>query len=410
MMFQNQILMNKTFCIFVLLLSFFGYSQNYKGKISDVKVSGLNQITVDSKIRAVAKNDLRFLRILDAKNNQVPYAFVTRQNQSESYSLFKIVSKISIQDSITTLVIQNEKASKIDRFNLQIENTSLSKTYAVSGSNDGETWFGLVENQMLTDLAATNATSVSKTISFPTNTYGFLRIVFNDKNSLPLNIRSVGIAETQLVPEQLLEVSDFKYKISEDKIRKVTQIVFTATNIHQIDALSFEIKTDYFNRNAKLTTKRARKSKLRESVYDETLAYFTLNSKQSKTIFLEAINEKSFIIEIENHDNQPLEISEIQVMQKPILIVSKLEAQEIYQVIVDTTFFKPKYDLEEFVAETAVNFPEVSISNFSKSKIENALPADKQFWQTPLFMWICIVFGGALVAYFAFGLLKDMRE
>lgn len=402
--------MNKTSCIFVLLLSFFGYSQNYKGEISDVKVSGLNQITIDSKIRAVAKDDLRYMRILDSKNKQVPYTFVTRKNQSESYSPFKIVSKISIQDSITTLVIQNEKASRIDQFNLQIENTSLSKTYAVSGSIDGETWFGLVENQMLTDLAATNATSVSKTISFPTNTYGFLRIVFDDENSLPLNIRSVGIAETQLVPEQLLKISDFKYKINEDKIRKVTQIVFTATNNHQIDALSFDISTDYFNRNAKLMVKRKRKSKLRESIYDETLTNFKLNSKQSKTIFLEAINEKSFIIEIENYDNQPLQISAVQVMQKPIWVVSDLKNTETYKVIIDTTLFKPKYDLEEFVAETAVNFPEVSISNFKKTEIENALPAEKQFWQTPLFMWICIVFGGALVAYFAFGLLKDMRE
>lgn len=409
-MFQKQIQMNKICYLLLILVSFFGYSQNFKGEISDVKTTGLNQITIDPNIRAVAKDDLRFLRILDAKQNQVPYAFVTQKSQSESYSPFKMVSNISLQDSITTLIIQNEKRDKIDRLTLQIENTSLAKTYAVSGSNDGVTWFGLVENQILSDLATAKATSVSKTISFPTNTYKFLRMVFTDKNSLPLNIRSVGIAETQLVAEQLHEISDFTYEIKEDKIRKVTQIVFNANNQHQVDALSFEIATDYFNRNAKMLVKRKRKSNVRESFYDEILGYFKLNSKQNRTIYFDAINEKSFIIEINNQDNQPLVISAIKVLQKPILVVSKLNAGENYQVIIDTTLSKPTYDLEQFVAETAVRFPEVGISNFTKSEIKKAEPLEKAFWQTRLFMWICIVLGGALVAYFALGLLKDMKD
>jgi hypothetical protein len=36
--------------------------------------------------------------------------------------------------------------------------------------------------------------------------------------------------------------------------------------------------------------------------------------------------------------------------------------------------------------------------------------AEKPFWQTQIFMWICIIAGGAMVGYFAFGLLKDMKN
>lgn len=410
MIFKKQIPMKKIVSTLLILVSFFGYSQNYKGEINDVKQSGLNQITIDPNIRAAAKDDLRFLRIIDSKKNQIPYAFVTLKKQSESYSPFKIISKQSIQDSITSLIIQNEKKAKISEFNLQIENTSLIKSYSVSGSNDAKAWFGLVENQLLTDLVASKGTSLSKTISFPANTYTFLRIVFNDKKSLPINILSVGIAETQLIPEKLLEVNDFKYQITEDKSKKMTRIVFSAKNNYQIDAISFDIATDYFSRNAKIITKQMQKTKKRTTSYDETLAYFELNSKKDRNIYFNTIDEKEFTIEIENQDNQPLSISKIQVFQKPIVIVSKLNANEKYDVIIDSSYSKPTYDLENFIGETVLNFPEVSISNFNKLDAEKAIQVEKPFWETKLFMWICIIIGGGVVASFAFGLLKDMKN
>ena len=402
--------MKKIYSLLIVFASFFGYSQNFKGEISEVQQSGLNQITIDPTIRAFAKDDLRYLRIFDSKKNQIPYAFVAQKMQAESYSPFKIVSKNSISDSITTLVIQNEKRSKLTSFSLQIQNTSLRKSYSVSGSNDGSEWFGLVQDEILTDLVSSNGTSVSKTISFPANTYGYLRIVFNDKRSLPINVLSVGIAEIQLIPEKLLQVADFPYKISEDKKRKVTKIAFSAPNNFQINAITFDIATDYYNRSARIIAKRERRTKKRVSYYDENIASFELNSKKDRTIYFNTIEEKEFAIEIENLDNQPLDIKNVQVLQKPIVIVSNLNKGEKYTLAIDTTYSKPSYDLENFVAATVVNLPEVRIENFKKLDAENSVQAEKSFWQTKLFMWICIILGGAIVAYFAFGLLNDMKE
>lgn len=402
--------MKKIYSVLVVLLSFFGYSQNFRGEISDVQQSGLNQITIDPKIRAFAKDDLRYFRILDKNNNQIPYAFVSQKRQAESYSPFKIVSKNSIADSITTLIIQNEKRSKLSSFSLQIENTSLRKVYAVSGSNDGEKWFGLVQDAMLTDLESANGTSVSKVISFPANTYGYLRIVFNDKKSLPLNLLSVGIEKTQLIPEQLLNIADFTYTISEDKDQKLTKINFTAPNNFQIDAIAFDISTNYYSRNARIVAKRKEQVKRKVRSYDETIIDFNLNSKSDQTIYFSTISERNFTIEIENQDNQPLKITNIQVFQNPITIVSTLNKGEKYQVVIDSTYSKPSYDLENFVAAKALNFPEVTLSNLTKVNAESKVQAQKQFWQTKLFMWICIILGGGLVGYFAFGLLKDMKE
>ncbi len=402
--------MKKISSFVIVFLSFFGFSQNFKGEITNVKTSGLNQITIAPKVRAVATDDLRYFRILDAKSNQVPYAFATNQTQTESYSKFNIVSKTSIPDSITSLVIQNESGKKIKQFSLKIENTSLSKMYSVSGSNDSKEWFGLVANELLSDLVGSTGTSTSKTIYFPVNTYTYLRIVINDKKSLPINILSVGIEETQLIPEKLIEIPDFTYKIVEDKVKKVTKIVFSAANRYQIDAIKFDITTDYFNRSAKLLVKREERVKKRTTIYEEALSYFDVNSKNSRIIYINAVDERDFTIEIDNQDNQPLSISKIELFQKPIVIVSKLTANENYKVLIDTTYTKPSYDLESFVAETVVNLPEVAISNFDKANAKESKVSKKSFWQTKLFMWICIILGGTLVAYFAFGLIKDLKN
>lgn len=402
--------MKKITSFLLLCVSVVGFSQNFVGEFTPIEQTGLHQIVIAPNIRAVAKNDLRFLRIFDSKKQQVPYAFTTPNRESENYSQFTIVSKNSIADSITSLVVENKARKKINQFNLQIENTALTKIYSVSGSNNGEEWFGLVANEVLSDLVSNTGTSVTKTINFPSNTYSFLRIIFTDKKSLPINILSVGIAETVIIPEKLIEISDFKYEISEDKKRNITIITFNAPTAYEIDAIGFDIATDYYNRSARVVLRREALHRKRKTYYDEELVSFVLNSKGPKTQYFNSIDQREFKIEIENNDNQPLTITNIHFYQKPLVIVSQLTENEKYQVVVDSTYSKPTYDLKDFVAEKVVNLPEATVLNFRKVSSVDSTSSEKSFWQTKLFMWICIVLGGALVSYFAYGLLKDMNQ
>ena len=77
--------------------------------------------------------------------------------------------------------------------------------------------------------------------------------------------------------------------------------------------------------------------------------------------------------------------------------------------MIDSTLSKPQYDLVNF-AFNSKDYPKATISNLTKieSKKENA--SEKPFWQSKAFMWICILFGIAIIGYFAIGLLKDMKK
>ncbi|WP_290802457.1 hypothetical protein [Flavobacterium sp.] len=401
--------MKKWISLVLLFVSFWGWSQNYKAEIKNIQEDGFHQIQLSSEIRAVANENLAFLRILDTTKKEVPYVISNFKGESENYISFKILSKNSIKDSITAIVIQNETGKKINQLNLKIGNAALTKQYQVSGSYDQEEWFGLVANETLKDLVATKGIDLEKTIYFPVNDYPYLRIEFNDKKSLPINIQAIGINENQFLPDELIEVNAFTYKIIEDKERKVTQIVFSAQKKYQIDAISFAIATELYAREARITIKKEIKNKKSTTIRDGLLSSFLLNSKMDSKIRVSNLNEKEFTIEIENKDNQPLEIQNIQLFQKPITIISRLKANEKYEVVIDSTYSKPIYDLVNFMESFTVGMPKATITNFYKIEKEKHIKG-KSFWQTNLFMWICIVLGIGIVVYFALGLLKDMKN
>ena len=402
--------MKKISSIAAVCFAFLSFGQSHRGEIKDVKQTSLHQINIDPTIRAAAGEDLAHLRILDSKKNQVPYAFNNFNGESSRYIPFKVIAKNIIKDSITSIVIKNETGKKINQLNIKIRNTSLAKNYNLSGSNDNIEWFGLTANQTLADLNSANETSSENTIYFPANTYAYLRIDVKDKNSLPINIESIGIYETQFIPEKLIEIAEFTYKIIEDKQKKTTKVVFSAANNYHIDAIAFDIADEYFNRTAKLLLKRERKIKKRIMPYEEVSSYFDLSSKRDKIIYFNNLNEKEFTIEIENLDNQALIFSKIQLLQKPLVILAKLNANESYELIIDSILTKPSYDLENFVSKINSNVPEGSISNFNRIVTQEQKDNTKPLWQSQLFMWICILIVGAGVGYFAYSLLKDMKE
>jgi hypothetical protein len=51
----------------------------------------------------------------------------------------------------------------------------------------------------------------------------------------------------------------------------------------------------------------------------------------------------------------------------------------------------------------------ISISDFEKTSSNKKAKA-QQIWQTNWFLWTSIILAGLIIAYFAFGLLKDVEK
>jgi len=404
--------MKKYSFLIVFFIGLTTFSQNYKGSLNSVEKDGLHKIMLTPEVRSASKNNFNFIRIKDREDQEVPY--VLKHHSDQLFSSFlpiKILSNKRIKDSITSVIIENKTSERLTNLILKIANADISKRYHLLGSNDAKNWFGITSNNTLHLTNEAQKSSVEKRINFPTTTYPFLKIEFNDTNSLPINILDAGKYVNNYFSEEPIVITDYKQEITELKDRKITQIKFIANNSHQLNTISFDIKSAYFLRNAKLIVQKERKIKKRVETYQQVIANFQLSSKTENIFNINNLNEKEFIIEIENKDNPSLDITDISLLQKPIYIISNLRKGQQYQFIIDSTLSKPSYDLGNFISEkTTIIDEDVNIQNFIKTKTKTAIIKGKPFWETAVFMWVCIIFVGVLITYFALDLLKDVKH
>ena len=408
---KKRLKMKKYSFLIALFTVLAGFSQDYTGNLKPLLKDGLHSLMLTSEIRAAANDNFSSLRINDIQKYDVPYVLI--YNTDKRFSVFKslkIDNKQTLKDSLTSIVIENTNGSKQEHITLQIANTNVSKKYTILGSNNKADWFGLVINEQLRDLNSQQKTTVEKTIYFPLNTYKFLKINFTDKNSLPINILKVGVYESEFFTQKPIEVTNFKQKKIAVKNKKVTQLKFTAAHKQKINSISFKINTQFFLRNVKVIVKKTRKIKKRVETYNVVVARFQLNSKNVNTFVLNNLNEKEFILEIDNQDNPPLKIEAIRVFQKPIYLVANLKQQENYTFTIDKTLKKPNYDLGNFITDKTNVVAEVFVDDFFKIQNKKEVLQKSSFWQTSIFMWLCIILGAIIVVYFAFGLLKDINN
>jgi len=404
--------MKKYSFFIVFFIGLTTFSQNYKGSLNPVEKDGLHKIMLTPEVRSASKNNFNFIRIKDSEDQEVPY--VLKYHSDQLFSTFlpiKILSNKRIKDSITSVIIENKTKEKLTNLFLQVANTDISKKYHLFGSNDAKNWFGITSNNTLHLTNEAQKSSVEKRINFPTTTYQFLKIEFNDKNSLPINVLQVGKYINNYFSEAPIVITDYNQKTTQLKERKVTQIKFRSKSAHLINSISFDINTEFYQRNAKLIVQKERKIKKRVETYQQVIASFQLSSKTENIFNINNLNEKEFIIEIENKDNPSLDITDISLLQKPVYIISNLKKGQQYQFIIDSTLSKPSYDLGNFISEkTTIIDEDVSIQNFIKTKTKTAIIKEKPFWETAVFMWVCIIFVGVLITYFALDLLKDVKH
>src|SRR5690606_25335574 len=203
------------------------FSQNYRGNVSEIKQNGFHKILITPEIRSASLSNIAYFRILDDNKNDVPYVVLNDESTVKSYLTFDFKSVNNTKDSVTSIIVENKNQQKIDHLTFKIANTKVKKTYAISGSNNQEEWFGLATNQLFLGLNEADKTTVEQNFSFPINDYHFIRFEFSNKESLPLQILDIGLYNDLDSDEPQIEITDFTIKNSTNKKNKTTQITIT---------------------------------------------------------------------------------------------------------------------------------------------------------------------------------------
>ncbi len=412
----NQLLWGKPFKMlslcFALLWTNFCAAQNItKAKIQPVAKNGLHKMIVPSEIRAFSKDDLSDFRIFDAKNNEVPYFLVADalEKAGDIFEEFRIISKVSNAQKSTVIEIENPKA-KINGLQLIIANAEVTKKYSISGSNDQKEWFGLVNNDLLSGLQSTENTFVSKEISLPLCAYRFLKIVFDDSTTLPLNVLKIGKAQMRFLKGILQEIKVKSIQTTQLPTEKKTLVKVAFDYPQFIDKIVFDIpKTTLFKRDVRIYTDEERTEKHKTVKYQHNIAQFSLVSGQSNSFEIVTTKQQFLIVEIDNQDNPPLDITGIQFYQKPIFAVADLQAQTPYTISTGSpNLTSPNYDLAYFKETISDALPEAHITEIEHQKDVEITEKDASLWQKPWFMWLCIGIVGLAILFFSMRLIKEM--
>lgn len=404
--------LNNFFILLFLTNLSFGQFQ-VTGKIQDVTKNGFHQIVLSPEIRSYSKQDLSDIRIFNSKGNEVPY-FI--QNNSEAllhtFEEYTIVSKSVVAKKSTSIIIAIPSNQNNNQLSLFIANADGEKNYSISGSNDLKEWFGISNSKVLYDLNSTTEASVIKTISYPLSTYQYLKIDFDDRKTLPLNILKVGNFNSQIQKNTWLEIKPKKTSTTEDRSEKETLIHVTFDRPQIINQIVFEIsKPTYYSRKA-IIYKKVKQQKNRKSViYDEEIITFELNSNTKNSFTIPEIFEEEFFIKIENKDNQPLAILTIKYNQKPISIITDLSANEKYTIKAgDRNLTEPQYDLSDFKNNIQNNLHQTAIYDVKPIAEIKTKSKEKSIWQKPWFMWTCILLGAVTILYFSVSLINDLKR
>lgn len=399
----------------LLLLTNLSFAQfQTTGKIKEVTENGFHEIVLSPEIRSYSKQDLSDIRIFNAKGNEVPY-FIQSNSEAllSTFEEYTIVSKTVFPKKSTSIIVAIPSVKNNNQLSLFIANADVVKNYSISGSNNQTEWFGISNSQILDDLNSSSEASVVKTISYPLSTYKYLKIDFDDRKTLPINILKVGNFNTQLQKNILQDIKPKKtirFELLLPQKHTQLQVIFDAPQI--INQIDFEIsRPTHYKRKAVIFKKVKRESKGKTEIIEEEIVSFELNSNTKNSFTIPEIFEKDFYIKIENKNNQPLTISSVKYSQKPVSAIVELYANEKYIIKTgNKNLNEPDYDLSDFKNNITGKLSQTSIYDIkqissSKKQVEN-----KSFWQQGWFMWLCIILGGITILYFTASLIKDLKE
>jgi hypothetical protein len=400
---------------FLILLLFVSnvWAQTTTATLGPVQTNGLHRIYLPPGIRSYSELSLADFRIYDADGNQVPYQIpsATYNGVQSQFVPYKIISREVVPKQKTAIVVEMPAGERND-VTLKIANAEVTKKFSISGSDDGQRWFGLVNQRELSEITNPSSTDEYKIIFVPRNKYRYIRFDIDDKKTLPLNILEIGTIELSGAGQPRLETIKPKITLEQLAEHKVTLVHVVFDHAQLISEFQFDIGApNHYNRDVDMFVQVPYRYKKKDGIREQNIQSFTLSSQQTNHFF-EPFFEKDFYFRIDNRDNPPLEIKNIIFKQKLQWVAADLKSGVRYTIKTgNPKMTAPEYDLAFSEAKLHGELPEAKITAITHAASASGNgTVVKSVWQQPWFLWLCILIAALAILYFTTSLVKDMKR
>ncbi len=409
--------------LFILLLFLFlplssSFAGHFSGKASIpvVEKSGYYHLLLAPDVLAVSQTSLSDIRIEgDSSGQEIPYILSAEnpKTPTTSFQYFKITeNEFNTKDSITRVVIDNEKKETINQFCIIIQNAEISKHIALKGSDDGKTWY-VVKQKTPASMGIKNDTGSEILITdIPSGNYRFYEIQISNPQKDPIKVLKVGKYLFGEIQGKYSEVSLGNF-IKKDSADKKTYISFpNIKRNYLINRLRFDIDTKLpYLRGCQIVRPEYRKDK---SIYWIVQLSFNISSKGENIIEtpLFHLTPGSMII-IDNKDNVPLNINQVTAFQLNRYLTAFLEEGEHYTLYCgDKELTAPQYDLAYFEKNIPQDLPVLKVNTLEDISKEDIPEVTKEinFWETQTFLWLVIAGVGLFLLWVCYAMVKEMKK
>jgi hypothetical protein len=339
------------------------HAQNfqYKAKVNTVAHTAFYKIIVKPDVSARSQLNFEDLRLFDNAGKEIPY-LLNREVSGQSETQFVTYPLTSaIEPDRQTIIIENKDKRQIDKFVFAMKNADASRLVRISGSEDKTNWYVVRDSFYFESYSDVDESIVKKALKFPGGDYSFYKVeITRGSKEAPFNILNVGNYSTNEKKAAYQRVSGLSFTRTDSN--KVTRLQVKCTPGNRIDKLVFSIAgPEMYHRSLQIikpvelamgNSYSASPQKTRYVPSTDSKLY-ELSSDRPATIicgeFLGYEKQKTFTIEIQNLDDQPLQIKGIEAYQLTSTIRAKLEKDKNYFLYFgDSLLDAPAYDIVYF--------------------------------------------------------------
>ena len=407
--------MKKWTCLllFGLLVTSAGWAQSfrYRATVDAVGQPGFHRILLPPGVVGHLNANLTDIRLYDGQQREVPYRLIRQQpTQRTPFVDYELVSKQSLPNVATTLVVRNRAKSPISSLGIVIKNTNVGKKARLSGSPDARNWYAIDDDLWLEPTQTNAGTTETKRLSFPLSDYEYYRLEVSDSLSTPLNILRVGhyapvATSGTYSPIPNLSVSQ------RDSSDKRTYVHLTRPDEARFDKLVFVVQSATpFRRRAELGQIRTRKLKRgRVERWFEVARSFELSSADSNGVNLSGLKASDLYVVIANDDNPPLVIRNVRAYQLTTYLLANLTTGSPYQLRFQADdVAAPAYDLTPFRANLPANPPIIGISGVTANQAPTANTTS--FFTDNRVIWPALGLVLLLLGFLSYRMLREMGQ
>jgi len=388
------------------------FGQAFKGEASlpKVEVDGFYRISLTPELSQYLTSNFSNIRIHNAEKKEIPYILQaeSRRYYTEEFKEYKILEKKQAKNCCTSLVLHNPEGTSINNIILSIKNAEVTKYATLLGSDDQQEWFALKQSFSFNSIIGENQTSEIKIVDFPLSNYSYYKLLIDDSTSAPLNILKAGYFRINSEEGKFTEIRGQRITAADSAKEKKTYIRISYDTLRTLDRFMLTMSgPTYFLRHASLSVKKQRINRKKEKeFYFEHVSEFEISSKQTSFFEFSGLKTSELLIEINNQDNTPLQVTSAKVYQLNRYLTALLKAGDNYVLKFGGAELQaPQYDLVFF--KDRIPSDPITLTPLSITVYEEKDTKSPTFFTNRAIIWVAIGVIAVVLAAMSFKLVNE---